>query len=278
MRLSSTTPEAARRRASSISASHGLERNRPRNDGIAQNVHAWSHPSATRRYAVCRGVSAWRSHSGRKGTVAEPTSTRAPPPEAAPPPPPPPLPPLPSEACSAPASSPYRSKPTTRSASGSSAASSAAYRCAMQPVTTTRFDVLPALCAAASMMAEIDSAFASSTNAHVFTTMASASSWFVVMSKPSRNRSPSMTSPGKVRTAACGKERRTIHNVLGAAEAHHADLRTFGAPFGGEQRRVHCCASTVNTAPRAHTSARQCGVLKHCGVRQIEESRTTFGR
>lgn len=43
------------------------------NPGMAQKVQAWLQPSATRRYAVCRGVRRWRSHSGRKGMVASPT-------------------------------------------------------------------------------------------------------------------------------------------------------------------------------------------------------------
>lgn len=77
MRLSSSAPSATRRRASSSSGAHGLERKRPRKPGIEQNVHAWLQPSATRRYAVWRGVRRTRSHSARNGTVASPTCTRA---------------------------------------------------------------------------------------------------------------------------------------------------------------------------------------------------------
>ncbi len=41
--------------------------------GIAQNVHAWLHPSATLRYAVCLSVNRCLSYSGLKDTVALPT-------------------------------------------------------------------------------------------------------------------------------------------------------------------------------------------------------------
>jgi len=73
MRQSSWTPEATSAAASATAAAQGLERKRPRQDGIAQKVHAWLQPSATRRYAVCAGVSRCRAASGRKGTVASPT-------------------------------------------------------------------------------------------------------------------------------------------------------------------------------------------------------------
>ena len=51
IRHSSRAPVCASALASSTTGSHGLERNLPRNPGMAQNVHLWSQPSATRRYA-----------------------------------------------------------------------------------------------------------------------------------------------------------------------------------------------------------------------------------
>ena len=43
------TPPATSLVASCRTASYGLERKLPRKPGIAQKLHAWSHPSATRR-------------------------------------------------------------------------------------------------------------------------------------------------------------------------------------------------------------------------------------
>lgn len=73
MRFNSTTPFPAKTRASETKSRHGLDRNFPRKPGMAQNVHAWLQPSATRKYALCRGPSRYREDSGRKGTVAAPT-------------------------------------------------------------------------------------------------------------------------------------------------------------------------------------------------------------
>lgn len=62
--------------ASAMTSSQGLERNFPLKPGIAQKVHAWLHPSATRRYAECLGVRRCLLPSGRNGTFAAPTLTR----------------------------------------------------------------------------------------------------------------------------------------------------------------------------------------------------------
>ena len=73
IKLSSFTPDATKKRASSITDVQALDLNLPRKPGMAQNVHAWLQPSATRMYAVCFDVKRCRSHSGRNGTVDSPT-------------------------------------------------------------------------------------------------------------------------------------------------------------------------------------------------------------
>lgn len=70
IRLSSLTPEATSTLASASTDAQLLDRNFPRNPGIAQKVHAWLQPSATRMYAVWLAVRRWRYDSSRNGTVA----------------------------------------------------------------------------------------------------------------------------------------------------------------------------------------------------------------
>mmetsp|Transcript_19993 Transcript_19993/g.49647 ORF Transcript_19993/g.49647 Transcript_19993/m.49647 type:complete len:205 (-) Transcript_19993:21-635(-) len=113
----------------------------------------------------------------------------------------------------------YSSKPITTSTSGISAARSSAYRCAKHPVTITFFCLplvaLSAFIAAAARMAFTLSFLASSTKPQVLMMIASLSSWSSVMSNPSANRSPNITSPS---TVFFGQPRETIETLarLGA--------------------------------------------------------------
>ena len=123
----------------------------PRNDGMAQNAHARSQPSATFTYAH-GAVGAGRGSSSRSRT---PTGLRR------------------GDDITTSAIAPSPANPTTASASGNAAASSSPYRSAMHPVTTS---LAPARFVSASASAtSIDSWRAASMNAHVFTTTRSAS-------------------------------------------------------------------------------------------------------
>ena len=120
IKINSRVPAATSARASLRIDSLLRERKRPRNCGMMQNVHGWSQPSATLRYAVARGVVISRGRKSCSGSASKPRRTG----------------PRPARASSSTSTiDAYAPVPTTPSISGTSERSSSPKRCERQPAT-----------------------------------------------------------------------------------------------------------------------------------------------
>src|SRR5438093_12698405 len=113
----------------------------------------------------------------------------------------------------------------------------------MQPVTMSRRQAPSLLCCAISRMVSIDSCFAESMNAHVFTTSTSAAAASCVSSCPACCARPSITSestrflgqPSEIRPTFMfeGSHNHKVHNEHKVALYERKDYCVH---------RVHCCS------------------------------------